>query len=228
MGPLSLDPLLVRQDAFLAERGVLSIYERFQQAMRTDPSDLSPDLLYPIIDSTCVKRTRQFVKKHYTGDTIIGPDGRRQPIIFPRPQPITVRYPLDDPLPALFDEIETALDPDGHPGALTFSRYGTEEFRKGAHDADEDAQLAATVGLIRSALLKRFESSPYAFQCTLDTLIDGHEIFLEALDKGRVVTTRFLREIGADDETLLDDLLATSPDTEPARLFDMPRLRQAS
>jgi hypothetical protein len=217
----------VRQDAFLAERGVLSIYERFQQAMRTDPSDLSPDLLYPIIDSTCVKRTRQFVKKHYTGDTIIGPDGRRQPIIFPRPQPITVRYALDDPLPALFDDIEAALDPDGHPGALTFSRYGTEAFRQGAHDGEEDAQLAATVGLIRSALLKRFESSPYAFQRTLATLIAGHQTFIDALDQGRVVTTRFLREMGDDDETTLEELLASSPDSEPADLFDAPRLRRA-
>jgi hypothetical protein len=217
----------VRQDAFLAERGVLSIYERFQQAMRTDPSDLSPDLLYPIIDATCVKRTRQFVKKHYTGDTIIGPDGRRQQIVFPRPQPITVRYPLDDPLPALFDEIERALDPDGHPDALTFSRYGTDAFLKGMHDGEEDAQLAATVGLIRSALLKRFESSPYAFQQTLAALISGHETFLEALGKGRVVTTKFLREFGADDDQALDELLASSSDTEPADLFDVPRLRQA-
>jgi hypothetical protein len=210
----------VRQDAFLADRGVLSIYERFQDAMRTDPSDLSPDLLYPIIDATCVKRTRQFIQKHYAGDTIIAPDGRRQQIIFPRPQPITVRYALDDPLPALFDDIETALDPDGHPGALTFSRYGAEAFRTGVHDTDEDAQLAATVGLIRSALLKRFESSPYAFQRTLATLIAGHENFLEALDKGHVVTTRFLREIGADDEMTLDELAAASQDTEPASLFD--------
>jgi hypothetical protein len=217
----------VRQDAFLAQRGVLSIYERFQQAMRTDPSDLSPDLLYPIIDAACVKRTRQFVKKHYTGDTIVGPDGRRQPIVFPRPQPITVRYALGDPLPALFDEIEVALDPNGHAGALSFSRYGIDAFRKGAHDAEEDARFAATAGLIRSALLKRFESSPYAFRRTLETLIAGHEFFLEALDKGRVVTTRFLREIGADDEMTLDELLATSPDTEPTGLFEVPRLRQA-
>ncbi len=216
----------LRQDAFLAERGVLSIYERFQQAMRTDPSDLSPDLLYPIIDAACVKRTREFVKKHYTGDTITGPDGRPQPIVFPVPQPITVRYPLDDPLPALFDEIETALDPDGRRGALTFSRYGTDVFRKGMHDDDEDPQLAATVELIRSALLKRFESSPYAFCKTLGALITGHETFLEALRKGRVVTTRFLHEF-EDDDTTLDELLARNPDTEPADLFDVPRLRQA-
>jgi Helicase conserved C-terminal domain/SNF2-related domain len=219
----------IRQDAFLADRGVLSMYHRFQQAMRKDPSDLSPDLLYPIIDATCVKRARQFVKKHYTGDTIVGPDGRRMPIIFPRPQPITVRYPLDDPLPALFDEIEIALDPDGDTGsgALSFARYGTDTFRKGTHGSEDDAQLAATVGLIHSGLLKRFESSPYAFQQTLGVLIRGHEIFLEALDKGRVVTTRFLREIGADDEASLDDLLAESPDTEPASLYDAARLRSA-
>jgi hypothetical protein len=216
----------IRQDAFLADRGVLSMYDRFQQAMRADPSDLSPDLLYPIIDATCVKRTRQFVKKHYTGDTIIGADGIRQPIIFPKPQPITVRYQLDEPLPALFDEIESALDPD-RPGSLTFSRYGVEVFRKGAHAAEEDAQLAATVGLIRSGLLKRFESSTYAFRQTLETLIRDHEIFLEALAKGRVITTRFLREIGADEEASLDELLAASANTEPADLFDAEPLETA-
>ena len=105
----------VRQDAFLAARGVLSIYDRFHDAMRIDPSNLSPDLLYPIIDATCVKRTRQFVKKHYEGDTIKGPDGREQPIVFPQPRAITVRYELLPPLPELFDLIEAArrIRPDG-------------------------------------------------------------------------------------------------------------------
>ena len=186
-----------RQDAFLADRGVLSVYERFQQAMREDPSSLSPDLLYPIIDSTCVKRTREFVKKHYSGDTIKGPDGREHPIVFPQPKAITVRYPLNDPLPQLFDEIETALD---GPNAVSFARYTPESFLIGEHDRESDAQAAATIGLIRSSLLKRFESSASAFLNTLDTLISGHKVFLEALEKGHVVTTRFLREIAADDE----------------------------
>jgi hypothetical protein len=146
-----------RQDAFLSDRGVLSVYDRFHQAMREDPSNLSPDLLYPIIDATCVKRTRQFVKKHYSGDTIKGPDGRDHPIVFPQPRAITVRYTLDDPLPDLFDDIETALDPDGGPHALTFSRYTIESFRHGEHEAENEAQAAATIGLIRSGLLKRFD-----------------------------------------------------------------------
>jgi hypothetical protein len=216
-----------RQDAFLADRGVLSVYDRFHQAMREDPANLSPDLLYPIIDATCVKRTRQFVKKHYTGDTIKGPDGRDYPIVFPQPKAITVRYKLDDPLPQLFDQIESALDPDGGPGALTFARYTVESFLVGENDADSEAQAAATIGLIRSGLLKRFESSAFAFVSTLDTLINGHKVFLEALGKGHVVTTRFLREVAAADETALDDLLKSSANTLPARDFDGNKLRTA-
>jgi hypothetical protein len=216
-----------RQDAFLANRGVLSVYERFQQAMREDPSNLSPDLLYPIIDSTCVKRTREFVKKHYSGDTIKGPDGRDHPIVFPQPGPITVRYALDEPLPRLFDEIEVALDPNGGLNALNFARYTVESFLLGEQDAESDAQAAATIGLIRSGLLKRFESSAFAFVNTLDTLIAGHNIFLEALGKGHVVTTQFMREIAVGDETTLDDLLEASSNTLPSRDFDTKQLRKA-
>jgi Helicase conserved C-terminal domain/PLD-like domain/SNF2-related domain len=216
-----------RQDAFLADRGVLSVYDRFHQAMREDPSNLSPDLLYPIIDATCVKRTRDFVKKHYSGDTIKGPDGRDHPIVFPQPRAMTVRYKLETPLPQLFDQIEGALDPDGAREALTFARYTVESFLVGEHDHDTEAQAAATIGLIRSGLLKRFESSAFAFVRTLDTLIHGHKVFLEALGKGHVVTTRFLQEIAPDDETTLDDLLKASADTLPARDFDSKKLRSA-
>ncbi len=219
----------VRQDAFLADRGVLSIYERFQEAMREDPSNLSPDLLYPIIDATCVKRTRQFVKKHYAGDTIKGPDGREQPIVFPQPVAMTVRYALDPPMPALFDEIERALDPFGGAGALTFARYAAELHAKARDASDEEAEAraAATVGLLRSALLKRFESSSFAFRRTLEQLIRGHQFFLEALDRGFVVSTRFLEEIDGDDEAALEDLLRESRHTLPADLFDRVTLRQA-
>lgn len=215
----------VRQDAFLANRGVLSIYDRFHEAMRQDPSNLSPDLLYPIIDATCVKRTRQFVKKHYAGDTIKGPDGRDQPIIFPEPRAITVRYALAPPLPELFDEIEAALDPDGGERSIAFARYATDTYLRGSSDEEAEAKAAATVALIRSGLLKRFESSPFAFKRTLEKLIKGHEIFLEALAKGYVINTRFLDEL--DDDTVLEEMLAGSGHTQPASLFQSAELRDA-
>ena len=55
----------LKQDSYLANKGILSIKERFDYAMRTNPRNLSPDVLYPIIDATTVKRTWQFIRKHF-------------------------------------------------------------------------------------------------------------------------------------------------------------------
>jgi hypothetical protein len=219
----------IRQDSFLADRGVLSIKERFDRAAREDPAALSPDILYPVIDATTVKRTRQFVKKHYGGDSIKLPDGTTASIVFPEPRPITLRYELTDPLPELFDLIEELLDPDQGPNSISFSRYTTETFRLDslATDDDEGARSAATVGLLRSGLLKRFESSAFAVRKTVAKLIREHETFIEALDKGHVITTRFLHELEAADESVLDDLLESSSGVTPAGECDWKALRLA-
>ena len=218
----------VRQDAFLAERGILSIKDRFEQAAAEDPTALSPDVLYPIIDATTVKRTRQFVKKHYGGDTIKLPDGSIAVIIFPAPQAKTVRYEVTGVLSALFDEIEVLLDPDQGSRAISFARYTPDLYLLGdGRDNEDEARAAATVGLLRSGLLKRFESSARAFDRTLEKLINEHRYFLTALDKGRVASTLFLRELAAYDENSLDDLLAASAETEPAGLYNVKKLRAA-
>jgi hypothetical protein len=220
----------MRQDAFLANQGILSIKERFEQAAREDPHSLSPDMLYPVIDATTVKRTRQFVKKHYSGDMIKLPDGTETVIVFPEPRAITVRYELPDPLPALFDQLEEALDPNGAAAVLTFARYATDNYLRPSEmdEESEDAQarIAATVGLLRSGLLKRFESSAYAFGKTLSKLIREHELFLEALDRGHVVTTQLLHELAATDDEAIDELLETSGDTRPAGDFKVTALRR--
>ena len=218
----------VRQDAHFAPRGILSIRERFERAMREDPSSLSPDLLYPIIDATTVKRTRQFVKKHYAGDNIVGPDGRPQPIVFPQPQAISVRYQLDDRLPGFFDRLEAALDPGGG-GAITFTRYLPDTCRLAgaAADAEEDARAQALVGLLRSGMLKRFESSALAFHRTAAKMAREHDVFLQALAAGSVVTTAFMKEISADDDAVFEEVLAGTEHRRDAALYDVPRLRAA-
>ncbi len=221
----------MRQDARLADRGILSIRERFEHAMRIDPANLSPDILYPIVDATTVKRTRQFVKKHYQGDTIPGPDGRHVPIIFPKPKAITVRYNVEDALPGFFDRLEDALDADGGAQPLLFARYNLEEYRRGAAPEDEEhqedlARAQATAGLLRSALLKRFESSAFAFRKTTEKMLAQHDAFLDALEEGRVLTTAFMKEMADDEESSLEELLSTSDSTLSANSFDVTRLRQ--
>ena len=208
----------LRQDAHLADRGILSIRQRFDEAMKVDPSSLSPDVLYPIIDATTVKRTRQFVKKHYSGDTIPGPDGRPRAIEFPQPKAISVRYELEDRLPGFFDQLEEALDSDGD-ASIEFARYMPDAFRLEAGDSEEDARAQAMVGLLRSGLLKRFESSAFAFYRTVDKMARQHDIFLDALEAGYVVTTDFMQEISGDDEDVFEALLEKTTNRIDAALF---------
>ena len=215
----------VRQDASFADRGILSIREHFHSAMREDPSNLSPDVLFPVIDATTVKRTRQFVKKHYAGDTIGGPDGNPVPIVFPKPSAITVRYDLDLLRPGFFDQLEEALDPDS-PKGLTFARYRPAAFLLRPED-DETAHADAAAGLLRSGLLKRFESSAHAFGKTTDKMAREHEHFLDALAEGHVVTTAFMRELSADDDAVFEDVLAGTSHRADADLYDTVRLRAA-
>ena len=215
----------LRQDAHLASRGIPSIRERFEEAMHMEPTSLHPDVLFPIIDATTVKRTRRFVKKHYGGDTITGPDGVPRTIVFPEPRAISVRYALEDRQPGFFDRLEEALDSEGER-CVGFARYMPDTYRKDAPDKEENARARAMVGLLRTGLLKRFESSAYAFQKTVDKMVQEHESFLDALDAGYVVTTAFLQELSGNDEDIFEELLEQSPDPVPVSEYRANGLRR--
>jgi hypothetical protein len=188
----------VKQDAFLADRGILSLRRRFEDAMHVEPDELNPDLLYPVIDATTVKRTRQFVKKHYENDSIRGPDGKLVPIHFPTPMASTLEYDFDKVLPGFFDRFEADLMPaDEQPPRLKMARYQPDRYLKRQPAQGNESAL---VGLLRSSLLKRLESSAFAFTKTCERMVAQHEAFLHALDRGYVTTTELLREWSASDD----------------------------
>ena len=212
----------MKQDAFLANKGILSIKEVFRSAMSENPADLSPDKLFPVIDATTVKRTRQFIQKHYKNDTIKTPDGKTLQITFPTPRTKTVRYSLDEMFP--FENIEEALDPESD-NKIRFSRYLPDIYLK-QHDEENQRRAEGIAGLLRSGLLKRFESSLFAFSNTLGRMIEQHKIFLEAIDKGKIISTRFLQELSADDETALEDFLEDSLYVENANNYNVKDLKR--
>ncbi|MBR0645349.1 helicase-related protein [Plastoroseomonas hellenica] len=215
----------LRQDSALAAQGVVSVQERFKAAAKQDPANLSPDFLYPIIDAITVKRTRGFVKKHYAGDTIRGPDGVMRPIVFPKAVPISVRYDLEKLAPGLFDAVVDALDPAHGNGVISFSRYAPGAFLLQQDEEEAESNETAS-GLLRSGLLKRFESSAHAFHLSLTRMVREHDQFLDALGKGKVIATAFLGELSADDEGF-DDLLDSSTHVADAIDYDAKHLREA-
>jgi hypothetical protein len=214
----------IKQDALLADRGVLSIRERFEQAMQVDPFNLNPDLLYPVIDATTVKRTRRFIKKYYEND-LITVNGKPVPIRFPKPIASSIKYDLEKSLPGFLDRVEQALQPaGGHPN-LSLARYQPENYPAGEDNPGEDSAL---VGLIRTGLLKRFESSAHAFAETTEKMVREHDLFLRGLDQGRVIKKELMHELSASDEDeVIDELLETSPYAEPVENYSVGNLRSA-
>lgn len=224
----------IKNDAAFADAGIRSLRDHFAQAMAEDPEDLAPDRLFDVLDAVAVRRTRHFVKHYYPSDTI-SVDGMQVQITFPRPVVRRVEYSgLESVLPGFLTRFAHALDCDepdcgkpehsevqGEP-VLTLSRYRPSiHLRSGDIEAYEQ-QLS---GLLRSGLLKRFESSAYAFARTCRRMADSHDAFLELLSEGHVATGAALTDWLKADTDELDDFIESREDLEDASAYDADALR---
>lgn len=235
-------------DATFAANGVPSLRRYFDRAMGMNPDDLSPEHLFDVIDQVAVRRTRRFVKHHYVGDKVVI-DGVEQEIRFPTPRVRRVDYDLEAALPRLFEMLATALGAhvldtreaeadtvggeavllDAPGEVLSLARYVPSRFRIG--DQHEEQYEQQNAGLLRSALLKRFESSAYAFRRTVEKMITSHESFLDALDAGLVLTGDALRDWASSDsddiDMFLDSHAGDRENVRPASEYRVGELRQA-
>jgi superfamily II DNA or RNA helicase len=215
----------VPNDAAFADAGVPSLRGYFDRAMAINPDDLSPEHLFDVIDQVAVRRTRRFVKHYYVGDKVVI-NGVEQEIRFPTPRVLKLTYDLDQALPGMFGMLATALGAEvleagedaaavllDAPGeVLSLARYVPSRFLLSG-DGEEQYERQ-NAGLLRSALLKRFESSAYAFRRTVEKMIISHDQFLSALDQGKVLTGDALREWASSDAADIDEFLAAYADDD--------------
>ena len=215
----------VRDDARFASEGIPSIRDYIRTAQRLDPEALTPNHLFDLMDQVAVRRTRQFVKNNYKGETVPGPGGKKIPVEFPDAKVRRVDYTLDEPGRRLVDAVTYALDiPEEEKHAASFevrrsdrgrlllSRYAPSAYLR---SEKLDGTQVTNMGLLRSALLKRLESSPLALAATLEVLIAAHEAFLSALHKGHVLIGGALRDyINSESEDLDEILAGLDEDTE--------------
>ncbi|OKI21371.1 helicase [Nocardiopsis sp. TSRI0078] len=225
-------------DAEFADVGIPSLRAYFNRASALHPDDLSPEHLFDVLDEVAVRRTRRFVKNHYVGDEVFI-NGKKREISFPTCRVQRIDYNLDELLPGIFEELATALGADTVDGTatgvilerlgavLTMARYVPSRFKRRGAAEQYEAQNA---GLLRSNLLKRFESSAQAFEKTVGKMVESHALFLEALESGMVLTGKALGEWGdfasEDIEEFLDS--ADSPENVSSTDgYDIGRLREA-
>lgn len=216
----------IRNDAAFADIGIPSMREHFKKAMAADPDALSPERLFDIVDEVAVRRTRHFVKRYYPNDTIQA-NGAEFQIKFPEPQVDDVTYDLEDVLPEFFERFTHALDcteedcehnpPLRDEPTLSLGRYAPSRYHREEEPEFHELQLA---GLLRSGILKRFESSSHAFAQTCRKMAENHEAFLELLDEGYVATGDALQEWVSTDTDEVDELVESSGELTSAEDYD--------
>jgi hypothetical protein len=241
-----LSYFIVHDDEF-AEIGIPSLAAHFRSLDKMDTDDLSPELLFDILDAVAVRRTRQFVRQHYVGQRI---DKTGATLVFPEPVARRVDYDLAPVLAGFFDAFAHALGADKDPGEpdpfyagtippeglssidpdrLTLAGYTPSRYLLAVGDQD-NRQRAAEVqvaGLLRSGLLKRFESSSAAFISTcrkMANTLDGLLSLIQA--EGLVASGESLRDwvrLDIEDADEVDDWRATA-DYEDAVRFDIAAL----
>lgn len=205
-------------DSAFSEIGIPSVNKYFQRAMAIDPDELTGAHLFELLDAVAVRRTRRFIRTQYPNASI-RVNGQTVPVTFPDPVVRRVDYRLDALLPGFFDDLAVALGADveentaslatgvilDRPGTvLTMARYVPSRFRRGTGVEQYQVQNA---GLLRSALLKRFESSAIAFVATLNKMVHSHSQFLSALDLGYVLQGDALRAWASTDSDAVTDII---------------------
>ncbi len=211
----SLVMLFARHDRAFAAIGIDSVRDLFTQAgaNHRDPEDLSPDVLFPLADAVSVRRDRAFIEREYAGERF--PNGL--PVRFPTPILQTRRYDLDAAHPGLFDLITDRID------ALTMARYRPSAYEVAAAESAAETQLG---GLLKSGILKRFESCWRACLETVDLMIGAHDAFALGWAEGRVLAGDALRQAAASlaDEaglaTLIEEALAGGVESRASSDFD--------
>jgi HKD family nuclease len=231
----------VRDDAQFAAENIPSIKQYIKHAQDLEPERLTPEHLFTLMDQVAVRRTRKFVKDNYPGQEIEGPNGQKMIVEFPMPKVYRIDYKLEEIGDRLISKVVYALDlPDdtpmvarykekkNDPGRLILARYTSSAYLL---SGEIEKFQVSNAGLLRSALLKRLESSPQALNSTLTKLVSAHEAFLEALKQGSVLKGDALREWTASDAESLDEFIGTldeesQQDVEAIQLYDVKALKE--
>ena len=153
-----------------------------------------------VLKYVMVRRTRGEVEKFYKEDM------DKQGLHFPKvKEPIKMYYMFDDSLDALFTDTLSIIK------KISYARYEPANYLK-TQALTEDLQIQKVGqenvrGFMRGLLVKRLESSFYAFRQTLERFINSYDKFIEMYDKGAVFISKKVDvydylDLGLEDELL--------------------------
>ena len=206
-------PGLPNLEAFFANRrGKIKQVEK-ECGTKDDPKYInavkrvSKEVRDKILAYLMIRRTRTDIKKYFESDM------KKQGLFFPDVQaPQEIIYEFDKHTNDIFEKTIRIIGTKGTPKEkrLSYARYAPKTYLKNKHlSAFENQQQINNVGFMKSRLVKRLESSKYAFQKTLERSIKSHEKMLSMINNGMVYISKYINVLDYidDDVKSIDDLL---------------------
>ena len=182
--------------------------DRYFIQVKNNEADLV-DLLRNIM----IRRTRRYVlnqwgKEDESGRKYLQVGSENK--YFPKRKMQTERYDINKVYQKKYEKIVGLIDTEN----LTFARYSVGIYVKEKYKDVEiykDLGIAGTklVGLIRTLLLKRMESSLEAFKQSIRNYINSHKVFIKLLEEGIIpigdVSYKAMYDIAQSDPDSIND-----------------------
>lgn len=141
----------------------------------------SEEIREKVLKKIMVRRLRNEIKKYYKNDI------EKQGLVFPNlGEPEQIIYTFDEKTNFIFEQLLEAI------GSLKYSRYKTLTYLKDP-DSEESSLMAGQVnmqGFMKALLLKRLESSFFAFKNTIRRFKESYEKFIKMYETGTVYISK--------------------------------------
>ncbi len=182
-------------------------YEEYIKVVKENASEIREKVLKHLM----VRRTRSEIIKYFSDDL------KNQNLKFPeveKPEPLF--YEFDDKEEEIFNETIRLIAKD-----FKYSRYTTLLYYKGKLTQPEELSQRNMGKFMKILLIKRLESSFYAFRKSIGRFIHSYEMVISEFEKGNVYvskkhTNKIFELIGNDDDDAVQRLI----DEEKARRYD--------
>ena len=150
-------------------------YEQYMEVAKSNAQDIRNNILKYLM----VRRTRSEIEKYYSDDL------KKQGLKFPEvhePEPIF--YQLDSEEEGAFNKTISFIE------NFKYSRYIPLLYYTGELTEQERISQRNMLTFMKMLLLKRFESSVFAFKKTLKRFIRSYELMINQFDQGNVYVSK--------------------------------------
>lgn len=163
---------------------------------------ISKEIRDHILKYIMIRRTRTDIKSYFSRDI------KNQHLIFPEvSEPNSIVYEFDENTNSLFAKtIDVIRD-------LTYSRYSPKLYLTKQVNAFVETQQKNLVGFMKTRLVKRLESSKYAFTQTLKRSIESYQKYIDMYNSGIIYISKDINVfdyLDNDNSEELDKLLDDS------------------